>query len=154
MQDFAKSLSLTYAAGSLGALANAIVVWALGAASINAALGIKIAPAFTLPFLYSKLVWGGLWGFLFLLPFFSTSPVIRGLVYSIGPTLVQLFLVFPLKLHNGMMGLDLGTLTPVLVIVANAVWGIVASLWLAWTMPPAAGDSAPSRILQKLTRSR
>lgn len=154
MQDLAKSLSLTYAAGTVGALANALVVWILGAAGINAALGVKIAPALTPAFIYSKLVWGGLWGFVFLLPFFPGSPIIRGLVYSIGPTLVQLLLVFPFKLDKGMMGLDLGTLTPVFVIVANAVWGVAASLWFARTMPSADRDSASRRFVQRLRGSK
>jgi hypothetical protein len=32
--------------------------------------------------------------------------------------------------NRGMMGLDLGTLTPVFVFFFNALWGLAAALWL------------------------
>ena len=63
----------------------------------------------------------------------KTSIFARGLVYSIGPTLVQLFVVFPMKANKGMLGLDLGMLTPVLVVIFNAIWGWSAAIWLKST---------------------
>jgi len=56
----------------------------------------------------------------------------RGLIFSLGPTLVQLFVVFPMKANKGVMGLDLGLLTPVFVFVFNAIWGLAAAIWLRW----------------------
>jgi len=41
---------------------------------------------------------------------------------------VQLFVVFPMIAHKGMVGLDLGLLTPLFVIFFNWVWGIIAAL--------------------------
>jgi hypothetical protein len=38
--------------------------------------------------------------------------------------------IFPYQLNKGMMGLDLGTLTPLFVLFFNAVWGVAAALWL------------------------
>ena len=61
------------------------------------------------------------------------SYLLRGLVFSLAPTAVQLFVVFP-KVGKGVMGLDLGNLTPLFVLVFNAVWGIVAGLWLIIVM--------------------
>lgn len=130
MPRFARSLSLVFAAGSLGALANSLFVWLAGALGITPALGIAIAPALTPQWLYPRIVWGGIWGFLFLLPVWSDQWVRQGLLLSLGPTLVQLFVVFPLKAQKGVLGLELGVLTPVLVIVANAVWGLVTAYWL------------------------
>ena len=49
---------------------------------------------------------------------------------SIFPTLVQLFFVFPTHLHTGMLGIDLGTLTPIFVVFLNLVWGSVTGLTL------------------------
>ena len=43
---------------------------------------------------------------------------------------VDLFIIFPERAHKGMMGLELGTLTPLFVFLFNAVWGITAMLWL------------------------
>ena len=131
--NLARKLSLVFAAGVLGALLNSLAVWAAGEFGISAALGVKIAPKLSAAFLYPRLVWGGIWGVLFLLPMMQTSIWSRGFIYSLGPTLVQLFIVFPLKANKGAMGLELGMLTPLLVIVFNAIWGWTAAIWLRWT---------------------
>jgi len=125
-------VSLVFSAGCVGALANSVAVWLFGALGIAGALGVKIAPLLTPGFLYPRIVWGGLWGLLFLIPFQGDRAVLRGLLLSIGPTLVQLLVVFPLKAQKGILGLDLGVLTPVLAVFYNAVWGLVAAYWLAW----------------------
>jgi hypothetical protein len=67
---------------------------------------------------------------LFLLPVFGRSLVKQGLFMSLGPSAVMLFVVFPLKMGKGQMGLELGTLTPLFVLFYNAVWGITAASWL------------------------
>ena len=131
MKSRLRDVSLTFAAGSLGALANSLVVWLFGALGITAALGVQSAPPLTAGFLYPRLVWGGLWGFLFLLPFLQGSVVWRGMIYSLGPTLVQLFVIFPFKLGKGWLGLDLGVLMPLFVVFFNIVWGICAAVWLS-----------------------
>ena len=130
MKNLLKNISLTYTAGSMGGLVNSLAVWSFGALAITGVLGVKLAPALTPAFLYPRLVWGGLWGFLFLLPFFRDPPVLRGIVYSLGPTLAQLFVVFPLMAKKGMLGLQLGALTPVLAVFFNIIWGITAAYWL------------------------
>ena len=132
MNDLVRNLSLVFAAGVLGALLNSVAVWGFGELGINKALGVKIAPMLTPAFLYPRLVWGGIWGMLFLLPLMQRRIWSRGLIYSLGPTLVQLFVVFPMKAKKGAMGLELGMLTPLLVIVFNAIWGWTAAIWLRW----------------------
>jgi hypothetical protein len=132
MKNFVLALSLAYAAGSAGGLMNSLAVWLLGLSGIITASGINIAAPLSATWLYPRIVWGGLWGFLFLIPLFAGSPFLRGVIYSIGPILVQLFIFFPFKQSKGIMGLDLGSLTPLLVICANVIWGIITSYWLAW----------------------
>lgn len=127
-----RNLSLVFAAGCWGGLLNGLAVWLFGLLGITQALGVQIAPSLTPAFLYPRLVWGGLWGFLFLVPLGRWSFPVRGLFFSLGPTLVQLFLVFPFMAHKGFMGLQLGYLTPVLVVFYNAIWGVGAGLWLKW----------------------
>ena len=73
---------------------------------------------------------GGLWGFLFIAPLLKNSPYLRGLMFSLGPTAVQLFFIFPLVANKEVLGLGLGTLTPVFVVFFNAVWGIVVAILL------------------------
>lgn len=130
MTSIFRTLSLVFAAGCVGAVANSLAVWLFGDLGINAALGVKIAPKLTPAWLYPRIVWGGLWGFLFLLPSLRHSVLIRGLLYSLGPSLVMLFIVFPMKANKGMFGFALGNVTPVLVLFYNAVWGVTAALWL------------------------
>jgi hypothetical protein len=124
------NLGLVFAAGALGGLVNGLVVWAFGHLGITAALGVKIAPELTPAMLYARIVWGGIWGFIFLLPFYRRDIFWRGIIYSLGPTLVQLFVVFPYKAGKGAAGLDLGILTPFFVIVFNAFWGWAAAIYL------------------------
>jgi hypothetical protein len=128
-----KEVSLTFAAGVLGGLANSLTVWVFGAAGLNQLLGVTLAPALTPAWLYPRLVWGGLWGWLFLLTFPKLTYPSRGVIFSLGPSLVQIFLVFPLKAQKGVGGLELGYLTPLLVLFFNAVWGLVTALWLKWS---------------------
>lgn len=127
MEKVLRRIAIVFSAGSLGGLTNSLVVWLFGFLGITTAFGVDITPALNPVWLYPRVVWGGLWGFVFLLPILRGSFVARGFVFSIAPTLVQLFVVFPLKAQKGMMGLDLGTFTPLFVIVFNAVWGITAS---------------------------
>jgi hypothetical protein len=130
MKPSLTNLSLVFAAGALGGLLNSLCVWLFGAVGVTSALGVHLAPALAAPWLYQRLVWGGIWGCLFLLPWQGPSYPLRGLVYSLGPTLVTYFLVFPLQAHKQALGLDLGYLTPVFVLFYNALWGVVAGLWL------------------------
>ncbi len=129
MNNRLRALSLAYAAGAVGALINSLVAWLFGLLGITAAVGVNLAPTLDPGWLYSRIVWGGLWGLLFLIPLCPAAPFLRGLVFGIPPTVVQLFVIFPFKTGKGIMGLDLGTLTPLLVFVFNAIWGVVASFW-------------------------
>ena len=132
MDNSAKNFSLVFAAGCFGGLLNSLAVWLFGELGITTALGVSIAPKMSAAWLYPRIVWGGIWGALFLLPLWQRKVLIKGLIYSLGPTLVQLFIVFPVKASKGAMGLDLGTLTPVFVIIFNAIWGVAAAIWLRW----------------------
>jgi hypothetical protein len=129
----ARRLALVFAAGAFGALANSVALWAAGASGLHEALGVRIAPSITAAFLYPRIVWGGLWGLLFLLPLASQRWVAQGLALSLFPTLFQLLVVFPYRTSAGTLGTGLGTLTPVVVVAANAVWGVAASGWLRAT---------------------
>ncbi len=129
-----KVVSLTFAAGVLGGLVNSLALWLCGALGVNQLLGVALAPKLTAAWMYPRLVWGGLWGWLFLLHFPKLTYPSRGLVYSLVPSLVQMFIVFPLVAHKGVGGIELGYLTPFLVLFFNALWGLVAAIWLKWSM--------------------
>lgn len=123
-------MSIAFAAGAVGALANSIVVWVVGLSGVTAAVGVAIAPHLSAAWLYPRIVWGGMWGLLFLLRFPRGGPVIRGLVISLAPSLFLLLYVYPELVGKGWLGISLGALTPVFVLFYNAVWGVTAALWL------------------------
>ena len=124
-----KELGAAFSAGAFGGLVNGVCVWFFGKFGITAALGVKIAPGLTPAMLYPRIVWGGLWAFLFLLGWPGGKGWKRGLVLSLGPTLVQLLYIFPVKAGKGLLGLELGLLTPLMVVFFNAVWGLAAAAW-------------------------
>ena len=132
MKKAIRNISLVFSAGCIGGLLNSLVVWWFGSLGLPAKLGVKIAPALTLAWLYPRIVWGGLWGVLFLLPLWTGRHLLRGLVFSLGPTAMMLFYIFPTKAQKGMMGMALGDFTPLFVVFYNAVWGVSAAIWLAW----------------------
>ncbi len=123
-------VSLVFAAGCIGGLANSLAVWGMGKSGITGAMGVSVTPDWSPGWLYPRIVWGGLWGFLFLLPYLPDSIFFRGIVYSLGPTLVVLFIVFPFQAKKGIMGLELGRMTPVFAFIVNAVWGICTAWWM------------------------
>ncbi len=123
-----KTLLIFFAAGCLGALANSLVVWQFGQLGFNSLLGVSIMPGLTPSWLYPRLVWGGLWGLLFILPMMPSRLLLKGSILSLFPTVVQLFVVFPLKAHKGIAGLELGMFTPVVVLFFNWVWGVVTAM--------------------------
>lgn len=126
-----KRLFICFSAGALGALANSLAVWMCGRYGITHSAGVAIAPALTLAWLYPRIVWGGLWGLLFMLPI-SGSTIARGSLISLFPTLAQLFIVFPTQTPHGIAGLGLGYLTPLFVLLFNWIWGIVTALAIKW----------------------
>ncbi len=130
MKFSVQNISLAFTAGCVGGLANMLVVWLFGAWGLTKALGVQIAPGLSAPWLYNRLVWGGLWALLFLLPMKGRAYPARGLLYSLAPSLVQLFVVFPFQAQKGVLGLQLGYLTPGFVLFFNAVWGLAAGFWL------------------------
>jgi len=133
MNQIVRRLGMVFSAGALGGLVNSLAVWFFGAKGITASLGVNMAPHLTASWLYPRIVWGGIFGALFLVPVLRGSIFWRGLLWSLGPTAVQLLVVFPTKAGKGMMGFELGTLTPVFVLFFNFVWGFFAALWLTAT---------------------
>jgi len=129
VKGWARAVSLCFAAGAAGALAT----WILGdlAARVGWAHRIRfaLAPAFAGGMLFRRLVFGGVFGQLLLLPFPPAQWVRRGLVIGLVPAGVQLLVVFPYVRGHGFFGLDLGLEMPFVVLFWSAVWGVAASWW-------------------------
>mmetsp|Transcript_18824 Transcript_18824/g.52498 ORF Transcript_18824/g.52498 Transcript_18824/m.52498 type:complete len:161 (+) Transcript_18824:148-630(+) len=124
-------------AGIVGGIFNFLIAPLFGALHITTACGVEIAPPLDKLDLYSKVFWGGVWGLVLLEPFLKRcipSIWIRALLYGLLPSLVQIFLVFPLATPFGIGGVGLGAATPVFVIVFNTLgWSFPACGWLVLT---------------------
>lgn len=123
-------LLLFFAAGCVGGLINSLTVWQFGSLGITQQFGVSIAPSLSPAWLYPRIVWGGLWGLLFILPFLQSKLFVKGSILSVFPTLVQLLIIFPYQAQKGMAGLELGLLTPVFVLFFNWVWGFTTAITL------------------------
>jgi hypothetical protein len=139
--SYSRNISLAFASGSLGGLLQGLTSWFFGATGISAALGFMMTPQLTPMWLYTHVVWGGIWGFLFLLPIMKKSPpYTKGVVFSFAPALVKLLIVFPLKDNKGLLGLQLGYITPFLILFFNMVWGTAAATWLKFAEGRKSGE--------------
>jgi hypothetical protein len=91
-----RKISCAYTGGALGALVDSVNIWFLGKIGLTSLLGIGLQPGFTMSWLYPRLVWGGIWALLLLLPFLQTRLFLRGMLFSLLPSAMMLFMVSPL----------------------------------------------------------
>ena len=137
---FWQRMSLAFTAGAIGAVANVVFVAILAALGITAMLGIE-SPRPPMPgFLYKQVVWGGLWGLLLVLPLLRGNWWLRGLVLGFFASLAAMLIFLP-QIHMpagapfaspGQFGLGWGEMMPLLILVANSVWGLAAAWWYAF----------------------
>lgn len=123
-----RQLSGAFTGGAIGALVDSFNIWALGKLGITGFLGISMKPEFSAPWLYQRIVWGGIWMLLLIIPLWEDRTALRGCIYSLLPSALMLFMVFP-SMGKGVLGLGFGILTPLLVIGLNFIYGIVAAFW-------------------------
>jgi hypothetical protein len=131
MKELLRSISVTFTGGALGGLANAFALWGAAILGLKLKLGFQLIPALADEWLYKRIVWGGIWGLLFVMPMLKQSPVKQGLLFSLVPSACQLLLVFPLHMPRGLLGMTLNHFTPYGIVAFNAIWGVVAALWCA-----------------------
>ena len=126
-------LSLSFAAGAVGAIVNMTAAWLFDRIGLFHLLGCNISVYADKPWIYSRLVWGGIFGLFLVLPVMTNSVLKRGLLLGLLPAVFQLFVIFPIFLNQQILGLNHGWTTPLFVIVLNLLWGIAAAGWLKMT---------------------
>jgi hypothetical protein len=122
-------LSLSFAAGAAGAIVNMCAAWLFDRMGLFHLLGCDISISANKQWIYSRLVWGGIFGLFLVLPVMENSILKRGLILGLLPAAFQLFVVFPVFLNQRIMGLNHGATTPLFVIALNLLWGVAACLW-------------------------
>lgn len=116
MRSLITRLSVAFTAGAVGAIANSLAV------QLGGMLRPGAAPPFTPAWIYQRLVWGGIWGFLLLLPLLRDRPVLRGLILGLAPAVARLTVFAPPDASASAGGI-------IQVLVFNAIWGVAAALW-------------------------
>src|SRR5262245_37377935 len=126
MQKFLREMALCFSAGGIGALAKSGIVW-LCANFAGSTLASHLASAQYPSAFYTRIVWGGLAAWLFLLPLArSSSWVVRGLLWGVIAALLQI-VVLPLVSHGG---IHLSLVPLLSVFVLCCVWGVATALAL------------------------
>jgi len=123
-----RKVSVAFTGGALGGLVDSFNIWAIGKVGISDLIGLSMKPEFTASWLYQRMIWGGIWMLLLLLPLLNKKVLLRGCLFSLLPSAMMLFMVLP-EMGKGMLGLGFGAVTPMVVIGLNCIYGIVASLW-------------------------
>lgn len=108
-----------FAAGGAGGAANVltlVIIWQFMP-------GPELTEEFFKALLYRQVTWGGIWGFVFLIPiaFLNKNWWLRGIIWGAAATAVALFVfkVVPVSMTSVIIGL----------VVNSGSWGQVAS-WL------------------------
>lgn len=123
-----RKISAAFAGGAIGGFVDSFNIWFMGRVGISDLIGLGMQPEFTAPWLYQRMVWGGIWMLLLLLPLLRGKVLLRGCLFSLLPSAMMLFMVLP-GMGKGLMGLGFGAVTPLVVIGLNCIYGMVASLW-------------------------
>lgn len=117
-----RQLSLAFAAGGVGVIALVAAMWILKESGALASLGLR-PPSPRMPdFLYSRIVWGGIWALLFVLPIMSRQWLLRGLIVGALASIASIFYFNPAWKSAPFAFV-------ILIFVANSIWGAVAAGW-------------------------
>ncbi len=128
MSVWLRQLALYFAAGCVGGLVKSAVAWGAWRLGVTMLIGAHGAGALSAGVLYPRVVWGGLWAGLFVLPFLRGSVVVGGLIAGLLMTVVQ-WVVLPLWWHGG---INLALMPFLEALILNLVWGLASALMLKW----------------------
>lgn len=123
-----RKISGAFTGGAVGGFVDSFNIWFLGVSGVSDLIGIGMKPQFAAPWLYERMIWGGIWMLLLVLPVLKKRVYLRGMLFSLFPSAMMLFMVLP-SMGKGLLGLGFGILMPVVVVVLNFIYGMVASLW-------------------------
>lgn len=119
--------AVCFVAGMLAAVISALFVWLCNKWGITTFLNIQISQTFKLSALYPQIFTGGLWGLLYFftvgIPRHRRHWIRKGLWFSLIPSLVTLFYLYPQVYHKGLAALDLGMFAPLLIVTTYLIWG-------------------------------
>jgi hypothetical protein len=133
--DLSSRLGLGLLGGVLGGLAHGVATEVMGSVELTLLLGVGIDVDLSAGQYLLRAVYGGAWG----LGLGLLYPLVpgatfagKGAIFSLLPSLYTLLVVYPVFLGLGLLGVRQGFLTFPLVLIGNAVAGMVAAWVIAW----------------------
>lgn len=117
-----RAVALCFAAGAAGGMAQCLVAWCSARYGISRELGAHVASALLPAVIYPRVVLGGLWGLLFLLPL-ARGALVKAVLLALVVSLVQL-VIHPLLAGRA---LQLLNGTALFIVLLNIIWGVVAA---------------------------
>ncbi len=120
-----RRLAVTYFGGAVAAVVSSVLLCLAARAELLSLVDVRINPPLTMDWLEPRIVWGGIFGLAYtVVGRMGYGPTRGGLLMSLLPSAAQLGYSLP-QAGYGMLGLELGTFTPAVIILVNAVWGLV-----------------------------
>lgn len=128
MKKQVNKLCIAYAAGTIGALANAAFIAVIAMMGINVIFDMVAFSSLSFGWLFPRMIWGGIFALFLLAPTLGKRWIVRGLLVSIVPTIIAIY-AMPV-LQGGMteaLKLEITLMILVITYLFNCVWGLVAS---------------------------
>ena len=122
---FFRLLTLGFGAGAFGACVLSLLAFVLSRLGVPEQLGIALPPRPMPAALYQLVVWGGIWGFLLVVPVLNRLWWLKGIIIGLLAT-AALAIYFAPPIGQG------PAILLAYIVVLNAIWGIAAGFW--WTL--------------------
>lgn len=124
-----RKLPIVFASGAFGGFVEALTYYIFSLTGIVTLFGMPAVSGWKPEMVYRPVVWGGLWGIVFFIPLLDEIYILKGVILSLLPTLAAWFIFIPARMpvnmRPGLRGL-------LLIIVQNAIWGIVTVLLIKY----------------------
>lgn len=133
--DLSARIGLGVLGGALGAIAASVAAWFLVEIGIHDLFRVALpGPGGAAD--WNARIWHGvLWGLALGILYprvFGRSPISRGIIFSLLPSLWLLLKVFPLDYGVGLFGEEYGPLTFIFVFGYGIIWGVIAAATIEW----------------------
>jgi hypothetical protein len=133
--DLSARLGLGVLGGVLAGLVHGLLTEAAGSVGLTLLLGVGVDVDLSAGQYLMRAAYGAVWG-IFLGAVYPAIPgrgfAARGVAFSLLPSVYTLFVVYPVLLGLGFLGVRQGFLTFPLVLVGYAVAGMVAAWVISW----------------------
>ncbi len=128
MSNVPRAVALCFAAGAAAGFLQCVAAWLLQRYGIAAQVGAHVVGTLTPSVIHPRVVIGGLWALLFLLPMARSSVLVSGLLWGLVVAAAEL-LLFPLIAGRTPSLLNM---TALFALLLWLLWGVLAALLLRW----------------------